>query len=161
MTPRTVVVCFVWACSFTYSVLFFQSPQYSGRISLVPFVLTIVIVGISDSFILHALLKSNAGKKNIHQQKKRAVQTLINSLVMTILFYCPPIFMEISRMLTKNNYAIHCTSIYLTSALSTLGSGVMPILYFINRKKRGGRRLECFLFNLFNWCCRKTGNLEL
>lgn len=161
MTPRIVVVCLVWACLFAFGVIFFLCPQNSGLISIGPFVIITVIVGISDSFILHALLKSDAGKKNLHQQKKRAVQTLINSLVMTVLFYFPPVLMEMLRLGIMSSDTYRCTSIFVESALSTLGSGVMPILYLINRKKCGGRRFECSLFNPFNWCCRKTGNFKL
>lgn len=161
LTPRIVMICFVWFCSFGIGVIFFLSPQYSGLISMGPFIITTVIVGISDSFILHALFKSDAGKKNIHQQKKRAVQSLINSLVMTILFYFPPILMEMLRMGTIGSNSFLCTSMFLATALSTLGSGVMPILYFLNRKKHGGCKFVCSLLNLFNWRCRKTANFHL
>lgn len=150
MTPRIVMICFVWLFVFVFCVLVSFFSEEFCLIGLGPLILTILIVSICDSFILHALLEPDSGKKNIHLQKKRAVQTLINSLVMMMFVYLPPIMMVIIGKTTLNADSFFCIIELPSFGVSSFGSAVMPILHLVNRKKTHCCRFVC----AFCWTTR-------
>lgn len=145
LTPRVVMVGMVWTWTVAFGIAYFLFYHlYFSMFSTVPFIIAIIIIGICDSFILHALVKSDPGRKNIHPQKQRAVQTLINSLVITVLSYLPPILLvAIGKPLINSFSTFICVVGIPATLTSTLGSAVMPILHLINKGKWGYFRLGC------------------
>lgn len=134
-TARIMMICFVWFCLFAFSFIVFFFAKDFGLIALGPFTPTIIIVSICHSFILHALLERDSSKRNIHLQKRRAVQTLINSLVMMMFVYIPPIIMVIIGKTAMSIDVFFCTIKLPGYSLPSFGSAVMPILHLVNRKK--------------------------
>jgi len=149
LTPRVVMAGIVWILTVASGIadfLFYK--LYYTVFSIVPFIITIVIIGVCDSLILHSLIKSERGKKNIHPQKQRAIQTLINSLVMTVLCYLPPMFLlGIWRLLMSNITSFTCALGISMTVTSSFSSVVMPILHLRNLRK-----CDCFTLG----CCRKS-----
>lgn len=149
LTPRFLMAVIVWIFTVATAILyllFFKS--YFSVISYVPYLIAMVIIGICDCFILHTLMKSHPGTANNHPQKQKSIQVLINSLVMTVISYLPPVilFLVGSSIMTSFKVFI-CTIGIPISITSTFGSAVMPILYLNNIGK-----LDHFRFG----CCRKA-----
>ncbi|TKS89838.1 Proteinase-activated receptor 3 [Collichthys lucidus] len=146
--PRVVMVGIVWILTVVYGIVaFFFYKLFLHMVSTVPFMAAIVITGVCDSFILHTLVKSGPGKKNIHSQKQRAIQTLINSLVMTVFSYLPPVFLlAIGKSLINDDKVLECTIGIPMTIIYSFGSAIMPILQLNNNGK-----LDRFLK-----CCRKS-----
>lgn len=143
LTPRIliVVVVWIWTLSFAATYFIFYSFFFSLW-SILSFVIAIVIVGICDTFIFYTLLTS-PHRKNL--QKQRAIQMIINSLVITAFTYLPPVI-----LITIGIYAIEyvtfvCLIAIPINILSTLGSVLLPILHFINTGK-------CKCFRWGNFC---------
>lgn len=149
LTPRIAMAGIVWTLTAASGILYFFSfKSYFSIIPYVPFIISIVIIGICDSFILHALIKSFPGRANIHPQKQRSIQILINSLVMTVISYFPPVILfVVGNSMTTSFKIFTCKIGILITITSTLGSSVMPILYLNNIGK-----LDRFRFA----CCRKS-----
>lgn len=149
-TLRAVLAGVVWtvtvASGFVYT---FFYKIFLTMFPMVPFAVAIVIIGVCDSFIIHTLINSDPGKNNtIHPQKQRAVQTLINSLVVAFISYLPPILLYTFGLpLIDDPNVFFCTIGLPVTVTSTLGSAVMPLLYLNNLGK-----LDRFRFG----CCRKT-----
>lgn len=141
LTPRVMVAGIVWTFTVATGIAFglFHTLYYS-IFPIVLFVIPVIIIGICDSFILHALIRSDLGRKNIHPQKKRAIQTLINSMVMAAISYLPPVLMY-AFGLQLNITIFICTIVVPITITSTLGSTVMPILYLNNIGKLDRFRL--------------------
>lgn len=151
MTPRVVMVGIVWtltaACATLY-LLFFK--LFFSLVSTIPFLIANVIIGICDFLILHALVKSKPGRKNIHPQKQRAVQTIINSLVLTMCSYFP-IFLLIAIGQPLSLGTFICVLGPPIAVCSSLGSVIMPVLHIINKGTLGHFRLGCSQFKI-RWC---------
>lgn len=108
MTPRIVMVCVVWTWTAAFAIVFFLFYKFYGLCSTLSFVIAIVTVGMYDCSILRALVKSDTGRKNIHLQKQRAVQTLINSLVVTMFSYIPPLLLEVIGRTMLTDFSSSC-----------------------------------------------------
>lgn len=134
MTPRILMVVIVWIWTLTFAIVFFLFYTfYFTLCSIVSFVIAIVVVGICDSFIFYTLLMSDPHRKNL--QKQRAIQTLINSLVIMAFTYLPPVI-----LITFGVYGIEYVTFVCVIAIpinitSTLGSVLMPFLHLISSGK--------------------------
>lgn len=158
MTPRIVMVCIVWAWTAAFAVAFFLFYKFYGLYSTLSFVIAVVTVGMCDCSILRALVKSDASRKNIHLQKQRAVQTLINSLVVTMFSYIPPLLLEvIGRTMLIDFRFFMCVIEIPASILSSSGSAIMPNLHLLNRKKPS--LFGCSLDRIR--CCGKRGHFDV
>ncbi|CAB1440091.1 unnamed protein product [Pleuronectes platessa] len=149
MTPRVVMAAIVWTLTVAYGLVSMTHPHlYITMLIPAPFIVAIPMIGVCDYFILHTLIKSEQGKKNIHPQKQRALQTLINSLVLTLVSYLPPVLMYIFGLsLISDIQILLCVISIPATITSSLGSAVMPLLYLHNIGKLD--RFRC-------GCCRKT-----
>ncbi len=137
LTPRFLMAAVVWILTLISGILYLiYYKLFISFFSIVPFIVSIVVIGVCDSFILHALVKSDRGKKNIHPQKQRAVQILINSLVMTVFSYVPPVLLiSIGNSLVSQINIMFCVISIPVTITSTSGSAIMPILHLINNRK--------------------------
>lgn len=147
MTPRIWVVVIVWIWTLiaaTVSFMFYK--LFFTLWAIVPFVIAITVVGICDSFIFYTLVTSGPHRNNV--QKQRAIQTLFNSLVITILTYLPPVILTIIGVFGIEYVAFVCVIAIPMSIMSSLGSVLMPILHLINTGKFSYFRCGNFWQNL-------------
>lgn len=153
MTLRVVMVGIVWTWTVGFGIIFFLFYKlYFSMVSIVSFLIAIVIIAICDSVILRALVKSDPGRKNIHPQKQRAIQTLINSLVITLFSYLPPLLLVvIGKLLISSFITFMCVIAIPVTVTSSLGSAIMPILHLSNNPKLGCFKNGCFLYKI-RWC---------
>ncbi|CAK6970999.1 hypothetical protein F2P81_022288 [Scomber scombrus] len=137
LTPRVVMAGIVWTLTVATGIAYSLSRDlYFTMFPSVPFMIAIAIIVVCDSFILHTLIRSDPGRKNIHAQKQRAIQTLINSLVIAAISYVPPVIMSIFGKHLFANFTIYmCFVAVPITITSTLGSAVMPLLYLNNLGK--------------------------
>lgn len=134
MTPRIWVVVFVWIWTFIFGVISFLFYKlYFTLFAIAPFVIAIIVVGICDSFIFYTLVTSDPHRKNV--QKRRAIQMLINSLVITIFTYLPPVVLVTIGVYGVEHVAFVCVIGIPMTVLSSLGSVLMPILHLSNSRK--------------------------
>lgn len=134
LTPRVLMSVGVWvitvACGIAYSLFF---TLYFSPLLIIPFIISITVIGICDFVILRTLKRSDPGGKGIHPMKKKAIQTIINSLVMILISYLPPTALTlIGRPLIASDDYFSCTVGLLVHITTTAGSAVMPILYLYN-----------------------------
>lgn len=153
MTPRVVMVGIVWTCTGAFAILFLLFYKlFFSLVSTIPFFIASVIIGICDILILHALVKSNPGRKNIHPQKHRAVQTIINSLVLTMCSYLPIfLLIIIGRPLIGSFNKFICELGLPIALCSSVGSAIMSVLHLINKGTLSHFRLGCSQFKI-RWC---------
>lgn len=145
LTPRIVMVLVVWILTIATGIIYFlYFKLFFSVFPIVFFMLTIVIIGICDSLILYTLNTSDGGRKNIHPQKKRAIHTLTNSLVVVVISYLPPVLLYVIGLFTiTDNTLFMCMIGFPTATTSTLGSAVMPILALHNLGKINVHSLKC------------------
>lgn len=134
LTSRAAMAGLVWAVTAAYGGVYILSYEfYFSVFAVVPFVVAIVMIGVCDSFILYTLIKSHPGNNNIHPQKQRAVQTLTNSLVVSLLSYFPPVLMLLfRRFLARDIVYFTCAILIPLNVTATMGSAAMPMLYLEN-----------------------------
>lgn len=126
LTPRVLMVSAVWALTVAIGLVYMIDVMlYYSILSMVPSTIAIIIIGSCDFFILRTLKRSNPGMPNIHPQKQRAIQTVISSLVVTVISYLPPVLLiAIGKPLLSKRAFICAASIPITVA-STLGSAAL------------------------------------
>ena len=149
LTPRVTIVAIIWTLTAASGIVFCLSLGiFYTMFYTVPFIIAIVIIGICDVFIFHALVKSDPGKKNIHPKKQRAIQMLVNSLVITVISYLPPVLLvAIGKPLISDLTTFMCTIGLPGTITSASGSAVMPLLHINNQGK----------FSRFRFgCCKKS-----
>lgn len=143
---RVVMVTTVWIFTFAYAISFFLFYKlFITIVSVIPFIVAIVIIGICDTFIFHKLMTSTPGRKNL--QKQRTIQTLTNSLVISLFSYFPPLLMVVVGRATLDIWTFMCViGIPLTTS-SPLGTVILSILHLGNIRKLNCFRCGCFLQN--------------
>lgn len=147
MTPRIWAVAIVWMWTLTFSIISIMFYKFFFTLwSIVPFVIAITVVGICDCFIFHTLVTSDPHRKNV--QKQRAIQTLFNSLVITIFTYLPPVILITIGVYAIEYVAFVCVIAIPMTVMSSLGSVLMPILHLINTRKCNYFKCENVLQNL-------------
>ncbi|CAJ1081099.1 unnamed protein product [Xyrichtys novacula] len=140
LTPRVVMAAIVWALAIANGMSFYQFYcLFFTMLPAVPYIITIVTIGICDFLILHTLVKSDTGRKSIHPQKQRAIQTLVDSLVMTVLSYLPPVMLYVIGTSVFCNFGKFICYIGIPSTIiSSSGSAIMPLLHLYHRGKLDG-----------------------
>uniref|UniRef100_A0A3P8VPK9 G-protein coupled receptors family 1 profile domain-containing protein n=1 Tax=Cynoglossus semilaevis TaxID=244447 RepID=A0A3P8VPK9_CYNSE len=92
LTPRVILVSLVWTLTIASGLGYaFDYTLFATMFPTVPYLVAVVIIGVCDFFIIYTLIKSDPSNNTIHPQKRRALQTVINSLVMTLISYLPPL----------------------------------------------------------------------
>lgn len=147
LTPRILMVAIVWIWTLTFATVFFLSYEaYFTLWSIASFLIAIVVVGICDSFIFYTLLMSDPHRKNL--QKRRAIQTLINSLVIMAFTYLPPVILITFGVYMTEYVIFICVIGIPVSVTSTLGSVLMPFLHLISTGKCSHFRWRSFFGTL-------------
>lgn len=145
LTPRIVMAGFVWLLTFVLGVAFgIFYTLYTTLASVMPSSVSVVIIIICDGFILYTLMKTVPGGKNLHPQKQRAIHTLINSLVIAVVSYIPPLLLyTIGKALIHDANVFYCSVSTPMTVFSTVGSAVMPLLFLHNLGKFDRFKLWC------------------
>ncbi|XP_024913724.1 P2Y purinoceptor 1-like [Cynoglossus semilaevis] len=147
LTPRVILVSLVWTLTIASGLGYaFDYTLFATMFPTVPYLVAVVIIGVCDFFIIYTLIKSDPSNNTIHPQKRRALQTVINSLVMTLISYLPPLLIYCIAIPQFSAQNFSCIFSIPASITTTLGSAVMPLLHLNNLGK-----LEHFMFG----CCRK------
>lgn len=147
ITPRIWVVVIVWIWTLTFAIIYFLFYKlFFTLLSIVPFVIAIIVVGVCDSFIFYTLVTSDPNRTNV--QKQRAIHMLFNSLVVIIFTYFPPVILITIGVYGIEYVTFVCVIGIPMTILSSLGSVLMPILHLINTGKYNHFRCGNFLRNL-------------
>lgn len=96
-----------------------------------PLVLALPVITFCDISIFRRLRKQDPSvNKNIHPQKKQALDTIFSSLVMTLVAYLPPatIFL-FSGVVTLIREELFCTVCFFGICFYAVGCVIMPLLY--------------------------------
>lgn len=145
LTPRVITAAFVWIVTIANGIgFFFLYELFASMYYTVPFIIAIVIIGVCDSFIVYTLIKSERGRKSVHPQKQRAIQTIINSLIVAGISYVPPVFLySVGIPLITDVSMFFCTIAIPVTVTSIMGSAVMPLLYLNNLGKLDYFKVRC------------------
>ncbi|KAL2078722.1 hypothetical protein ACEWY4_026407 [Coilia grayii] len=97
---RLAVCALVWATTLTLNLFGRERQHLHLAIRGLLRLLIVSVITYCDVAILLALRKPDpAGKTDIHPQKRRALQVIINSLVMTVVSYLPQVLVSIASTL--------------------------------------------------------------
>ena len=101
---------------------------------LMPYVLSLPTIAFCDVIILRALRKpSPSGRSDVHPQKQKALQTIINSFTMAIVAYLPPLVVfSFSPLFPLSAAEMFCSVGLPILIAPLLGSAIMPVLYLHN-----------------------------
>ena len=135
LTSRVLMCVVVWAVTLAYGTAFILiDGLYYQPIALWPQLITLPTIGFCDFFILRALKSSDPAGRDLHPQKKKALQIIINSLVMTVITYLPPLLaMSLQKCIPIREFI--CRVIFPMFILISAGSAIMPVLYLSNLRK--------------------------
>lgn len=144
LTPRLLMCAGVWMVTFIQGSLatiideFYHSPW-----AMAVYVVALPIITTCNVFILCALrtpMKSKfPGKTEVHPKKKKAMQVITNSLVMTFVAYVPPVLgYMFGGIFTENEEEYECFVAVPILIAPAAGSAIMPLLYLGNLGKLGG-----------------------
>ncbi|KAL2078674.1 hypothetical protein ACEWY4_026359 [Coilia grayii] len=138
---REVVCTLVWVLTFTYQLFLFKLLSFTWHFWAMPSVFAVFTIAFCDLAVLRALRKPDpAGKTNVHPQKQRALQTIINSFILTMASYLPPLLIVgFAPFMPLTQQEVTCQLAGSMFFFSTLGATVMPLLYLDNL---GNRRDE-------------------
>ena len=137
LTSRVLMCVVVWAVTLAYGIAFILiDGLYYQPITLWPQLITLPTIGVCDFFILRALKSSDPAGRDLHPQKKKALQIIINSLVMTVITYLSPVLVFSMRTMMPGKVFL-CFAIFPLISFTTAGSALMPVLYLNNLGKLG------------------------
>ena len=137
LTSRVLMCVVVWAVTLAYGTAFILiDGLYYQPITLWPQLITLPTIGVCDFFILRALKSSDPAGRDLHPQKKKALQIIINSLVMTVITYLSPVLVFSMRTMMPGKVFL-CFAIFPLISFTTAGSALMPVLYLNNLGKLG------------------------
>lgn len=144
LTPRVLIAAGVWTVTLaqgTASVLIDEF-QHSP-LAMIVYIIALPVIIICDISILWALKRSHCRQGRLHPKKKKALQIITNSLVMTFTSYFPPVLGYIlGGLIITDAREYDCLLAIPILITPTAGSAIMPILYLGNLR---GLRSFCFL----------------
>ncbi|XP_031416544.1 lysophosphatidic acid receptor 6-like [Clupea harengus] len=136
---RTVVCASVWILTVAFSLLFQESGLQVHQFTVwgILRLLAISIIAFCNLAILRALRKPDpSGRNDVHPQKQRAQQIIINSFLMTLVSYLPPLVVYfLSTIIPLDRQEKWCNVILPSLVPTMLGSTTMPLLYLANLGK--------------------------
>ena len=133
---RLAICTLVWAFTLmSGSVLVFRGELVDWSFRLIQGVLMFITITFCDVSILYALRKTDpSGRNDVHPQKQKALQTVTNNLIWTIVsFVLPMVVHGFFPMMPLSPQAIWCNISYPLSIAPMLGSAIMPLLYLQNQ----------------------------
>lgn len=97
------------------------------------YVIALPVIVICDVSILWTLQKSHRAGGDLHPRKKKALQIITNSMIMTVTSYVPPVLAYIlGELLISDEKEFECFLAIPILITPTAGSVIMPLLYLDN-----------------------------
>lgn len=146
---RKAVTLMVWLIIFCFGALLCSVEKiYTSSLISAPLAVALPVIALCDISILYALRKPDpSGNKNIHPQKKQALDTIFSSLVMTFISYLPPaIIFPIAELLPISKDTIFCNVSFIGICFYAVGCVTMPLLHLYSVGK----------MDYFKSCLRKN-----
>ncbi|KAK7919625.1 hypothetical protein WMY93_010909 [Mugilogobius chulae] len=138
-TPRLLMCAVVWTITLIQGALstiideFFHSPW-----AMFVYVIALPIITTCNIVILCALKSTFPGKTDVHPKKKKALQIITNSMVMTFVAYVPPVLGYIlGGIIITDEHEYECFVAIPILIAPAAGSAIMPVLYLENLGKLG------------------------
>ncbi|XP_030611106.1 proteinase-activated receptor 3-like [Archocentrus centrarchus] len=143
LTPRVLMAAAVWTATMVQGVMSIINAELThDPWAIFLSIMALPIIVICDASILWTLKKSYLGGRDLHPRKKKAVQIITNSLVMTITSHVPPVLVFIfGPFIIKDEKEYECFLAVPALITPIAGSAIMPLLYLGN------------LGRLNNLCC--------
>ncbi|KAI5624119.1 G-protein coupled receptor 35-like [Silurus asotus] len=131
MVIRKAAAVIVWLSTMAFfshkcaKMFIYPPPLNSG-----PLLFSLPVIIFCDVTVLRALRKTDASKRTIHPQKKRALHTIFSSLVLTSVVYIPPVIIfSLANMMPMNIESYDCMVMVFGFMFSMSGCVIMPVLY--------------------------------
>ncbi|KAM3591452.1 uncharacterized protein V6R79_002150 [Siganus canaliculatus] len=143
LTPRVLMAAAVWTVTVAQGTVFaiVDELQHSAWAMFV-YVIALPVIIICDASILWTLKKSYRAGGDLHPKKKKALQIITNSMVMTVTSYVPPLLAYIlGDLLISDEQVYDCYLAIPVLVTPTAGSAIMPLLYLGNLGRL--RSLDC------------------
>ncbi|XP_063077025.1 P2Y purinoceptor 4-like [Engraulis encrasicolus] len=132
-TLRLVTSAVAWAVAIGWATLtiFIFVAKMPDVLLSIPYFLTLPVIVGCDVAILRALRKPDpSGKTAVHPQKQRALLTIAQSLVLTVLVFLPPLVMlGITPLIPLTKQERFCSVITPALFAPGLASMIMPLMH--------------------------------
>lgn len=137
LTPRLVMVGVAWVITLVQgTVATVVDEQLHSPWAMFVYIIALPIIIVCDVAILWALQRSNPAGGDLHATKKKALQVITNSMVMTVTSYVPPVMAYIiGNALIADDKVFECYLAIPVLVTPTAGSTIMPLLYLSNLGK--------------------------
>lgn len=131
---RVVTCTLAWTLTLMYGLMIAFELILNFTFFVVPYALCLPTIAFCNIAILHALRKPDpSGKTDVHPQKQKALQTIMNSFTMTIVAYLPPLVVySFSSLIPLPPQEMWCNVSIPLLISPLLGSAIMPLLYLQN-----------------------------
>ncbi|CAN9509220.1 unnamed protein product [Ophioblennius macclurei] len=134
LTPRVVAAAVVWTVTLgqgSAAAAFEELNHSPWAMFVYAFALPVIVV--CDASILWSLKNSFRGGGELHPKKKKALQIITNSMVMTLTAYVPPVLAYVlGRFMISDDKVFDCFLAIPILITPTAGSAIMPLLYLGN-----------------------------
>ncbi|CAJ1081100.1 G-protein coupled receptor 15-like [Xyrichtys novacula] len=134
LTPRVLMAIAVWAITLAQGIMstVFDELNHSPWAMFV-YVIALPVIVICDVSIFWTLKRSQQAGKALHPMKKKALQVITNSMIMTVTAYVPPVLGYIlGDLLISDEKEFDCFLAIPILVTPTAGSAIMPLLYLDN-----------------------------
>ncbi|XP_049420315.1 lysophosphatidic acid receptor 4-like [Epinephelus fuscoguttatus] len=142
LIPRVLMAAAVWTITVTQGITFkVVSEMNHSAWAMSVYIIALPIIISCDVSILWALKKSVHAGGDLHPRKKKALQIITNSMVMTVTSYVPPVLAYIlGDLIISDDTVYECFLAIPILITPTAGSAIMPLLYLGNL---GGLKSPC------------------
>lgn len=138
LTPRILIAVGIWTVTIASGcyIITILDGILNDPCIIFFFSLTLLVAGFCDFSILWTLKRSNHGGGDVHPQKKKAQQIIINNLIITFVSYLPPVVtLLVSQFLSLDQSISICLVMTPVMCITLVGNAVSPILHLNNLGK--------------------------
>ncbi|KAL6095051.1 uncharacterized protein ACO6RY_16328 [Pungitius sinensis] len=134
LTPRLVMAAVVWAVTAAQGVASVVVEELTHSAwAMTVYAVALPVIVACDLSILRALKRSVRAGGRLHPAKKKALQIITNSVVMTLTSYVPPMLAYVSGDVVMSDQKVYeCFLAIPILVTPTAGSAIMPLLYLGN-----------------------------
>ena len=135
---RLVACAVVWSFTLLCGVMaVIHRELFTTSLMVFQFLLAFPAIVFCDVAILRALRKPDpSGRSDVHPQKQRALQTITNSLIMSVVCYLPPLvayaFLPLMPFSAEEKLCVILIPVLITPMI---GSAILPLLFLGNLGK--------------------------
>lgn len=134
LTPRLLMAAAVWTITLVQGSMATVVDELNHSAwAMFVYVIALPIILICNVSILWTLKKSQRAGGALHPRKKKALQIITNSMVMTVISYVPPVLVYIlGDLIISDEKEFECFLAIPILINPTAGSVIMPLLYLGN-----------------------------